>query len=1357
MSCITNTDPERLRNIIQNGGVFFDRPPETAEEIVERIKFVASLMKLEKSDSMEDDDTFYTILGLAVKSRVSELGSASYAGRIIGGKKEAKRIAARPDNIRKRRAGTKIHNVLGQLIDAIYNGVGNVDAIRIEAGKGDFPITGKKFNMVQFAAQKIIDQITDIQNEIDPTKKATIFSEVPILDPVINRGGTMDVFAVFSDKSGAIYDFKTKHSWSRGDRGNWNGKELIDDLLGYNSIQDYELNMTEYARIVMDRFGVTKIRQNRLVPIHARLENKKESERKDFDIKENKFSLIEIGGEFSEFLEQIPIRGEETRYKGLNKLLTRQYSVLTQLTNKLKKSSLTQVERDRLIAKIASHRKTIQKTIVDADISDILLTVKKLIHEAESRLNEPETIDNEANPKFLTDKDLVELLGEVNVYNDIVHNTTTYFDELKEKEPELFEKLSTRVNSISTQIDTAYEHLRIERDRRVLDMVPDFYKQEDGTLGALPTLDFFVSTWNRVSEIDHPIFKAAWSKVQPQLQNVNDKIEVLAKEEEKNRIALFKWAKDHGLSRAQAYGKIINFKTSNLVSTLSPDFWKQVEKAKKAPPEEGIKILQSLYYIEDIDAFKKDYNTRLREYKEKRKFAYDKERNKYMQNIEDWEKNNNLLKYPSAWFNEANRGRLSIRPEVLEQYKSKEYKYVENNKPLLDYYQMYVKYNDIFRDILGLKYKDLPANFIPNIRKDALEYFTKEGFNARKAFSEYLDSFRVREEDVYIGERDEMGNIHKRIPMLWINPLINVDNEVDNTQKSYDLGRNLLLFGRMAYNYAAMNEIEASIQLLKGFMGDPSSETEGTEVTTPTGRAVKGVFSKVATKAGLATEEYKLFEKLFDYYLYGTKYRVKNIGKKFNVIKLLQEVKMYHSKRNLSFALIPAIGALLAGRTAAVFEGKKGTSFTSQGLRRAQKAMLTDTNKFMAFGKYFQTYADMPIDRLAQKASIKNVKRIFSARVLFSFLRKTDEHLVNLTTNAMMHSWGIDEKGNLVNLNNPKFKKKNIKSIYESAEWNEKEESWVIPNMNKEAYLAMRNAIKGTTTNIFGSLSHEDINQSNVNMTLGLMMHYKTWLPGIAREHVGGLVYDERIQSVRWGRMRAVMNEFELTNAEKEAGMKMAGWVTQVLVPTLSRTVLDMLTFGLGHRMGLNRTHYTTDTGEQLEVRGNAERAWRRFIQFTEIDNPHLKGKITFEEFIQTRNGQIKAFLVQMRAITAFLFFLGFMGGDGEGDEPRYMYNRFTRLLHKSLAKTNSELMFMWNPKELTRLMANPIPISSILTDFGKSMKNFVDESGDLIVGENSPYDKSPFGYYAVQWGYGGTQISRVLELYDTYKKTPDY
>jgi hypothetical protein len=148
---------------------------------------------------------------------------------------------------------------------------------------------------------------------------------------------------------------------------------------------------------------------------------------------------------------------------------------------------------------------------------------------------------------------------------------------------------------------------------------------------------------------------------------------------------------------------------------------------------------------------------------------------------------------------------------------------------------------------------------------------------------------------------------------------------------------------------------------------------------------------------------------------------------------------------------------------------------------------------------------------------------------------------------------------------------------------------------------------------------------------------------------------------------------------------------------------------------------------------------------------------MTFEHFLEVKEGQMRAALVEMRTVLGLMMLITILGAGGGDDKkkPLYMANWGTRLIFKNLTKAQSELTFMWSPIQLAQLISNPFPLTSILTKSLKTVTNGLDESRDLLVGENSISDKTPMGYFLLQWIYGGGQIARFTELYKQYEKSP--
>jgi hypothetical protein len=154
-------------------------------------------------------------------------------------------------------------------------------------------------------------------------------------------------------------------------------------------------------------------------------------------------------------------------------------------------------------------------------------------------------------------------------------------------------------------------------------------------------------------------------------------------------------------------------------------------------------------------------------------------------------------------------------------------------------------------------------------------------------------------------------------------------------------------------------------------------------------------------------------------------------------------------------------------------------------------------------------------------------------------------------------------------------------------------------------------------------------------------------------------------------------------------------------------------------------------------------------------EHPELVGRMSFEDFLEVKEAQMRAFVNEIRAILMFAMIISVMGGDGDGEEAPYMANWFSRFMYKNFTKAQSELTFVWSPQQLAQLIKNPIPMTGLLTRAISTGMNGFDEARDLLNGEDSLNDKTPVGYYLLQWVYGGGQIARFAEFYSQYEKSP--
>jgi len=601
MACeILNLNKEEVVNVLINKGTLFEITPEdTTEDILARYKYLQDVMELPTGDNAK-----YSIFNTEIKERFSSIAKQRYASRI--GSTLLEKTLQQPDFIRKKDAGSRIHEILA---DIMLSKIGKkkLEDVRNKARQGDYSISGDNFKELENVVNELYEDIQNLQKEIDPKGKVTILVEQRILDPVKNLGGTMDIHVIFSDGTGLIYDYKTTHS--RGD--NFQFGELIDDLLHENKVADNELTMAEYKRVALQRMGVKKIRQTRLIPIHIRLGLKPENQWSDFDYRTKEVELIEAGSRtgrvIDKFLKPIPVAGEGTKYAGVNELLERQYSLLKILTSKLENSSLTTDDRERLKEKVSNLRKSIRKTITDGEIFDIIDAANNIVSEINERIHITK-LDGKSNPNplYLEDNELIEVIQEANIYTDIIENTSIYYRDLQKENPEEFKRLREEISVIASNIDMALTDAKQELNKRTLESVVDDAKDENGNLKPMTELDYLTRNFTRMSQINHPIFRSAWSLIQDKLFEQKQNLLKISEDIDEKDTAIAIWAKSIGISKLDALKKLINFGNGKLIDKLSKEFYDKIESAYTNPDlEHAYKELTKYLMIKDEVSIKK--------------------------------------------------------------------------------------------------------------------------------------------------------------------------------------------------------------------------------------------------------------------------------------------------------------------------------------------------------------------------------------------------------------------------------------------------------------------------------------------------------------------------------------------------------------------------------------------------------------------------------------------------------------------------------------------------------------------------------------------------------------------------------
>jgi len=1338
---IINYETQDLRNAVTNRTAMHTPiPDQTAEQSLTVADFFEGAVRVEPTEhAYQYTDSKEKIVD---KSVTDDLKKDFIRKK---GEKFVKETSEVPDNKIKAAGGTKTHAVLQDLLQLKTRNKGTKKDIQSAALSGDMPMSPLAFNELDKYTDKLIAQIQANQNEIDPKGKMKIYAELSLIDAVNAVGGTIDVLVIYSDNTADVLDFKTVIPSFIDYTGTGEDARLISNLVKAYKIDGFNMQISEYKKLVVKLIGVKRVRRSRIIPIHMQLAVKGKADRKTGSYLLPKITKLELGDD-NEYITQIPVAGEMTGVASLDDLITQQSIVVNKLNGRLKEKGLSNSEREDIQNRIQRITNSTNKILISRDFKELFISIKQTLWQFKSLYEAPTTDkDGNPNPKSLTIDQLRDYRDELSIYADLVAHMKDFMADYKTKATDaeyqaMYSKIITLAGHASLQYQNAEDALHAE----VIDTV-DQSEVENGRLKPQRKISMVGSMFDRISEIANPIYELfnqmkdeAFHKTRKDMLKVETKIE------EKQK-ALFLWARAQGLSNQQAWGKLINSKTGNFFAKLKSEFY---DRRKLAMETRDIQWIKSVYELKDSEAFSTRYNERKAAYAERLKSRlhnlednivegellksaadYKREFDKDMIN---WEKSNNLMKHDEAWFNDYNFGNIRIKDSALAQYKSEEFGYIESNPALLDFYNTVEEFNSEWRKIFGFTAQEMPLNFFANIRKDALERLTQGNVSLIDSLKELKNNLKIREEDIYISNLDPAtGEKRHSIPIPFFNALKDSNGNYAISEKSWDVGNVMIQFSKVAYNYKYMSEIEARTMALKDYIGSEQVYKEIQETTK--GDKQKGPRGEDATtNTGTASGAYQLFSRFVDYYMYGVVYeeRGKTSESGYNSTKALLVAKNYLSAKVLGFPVIPAVAAYIQGRTGMRFMASKGMMFTSENLNKSVKLQMQERVKTQQAAQYFDVYAEDYTARMAQKLSSSNANKAFSMRTLFAPLRYADENIDSTLVIAMMQSHGLDAQGNLKRL---KYLPEGSKTLWDLSSFSEKE-GFKVEGMEDSAFIAFRNSVREVSQGIKGTMSHEDASLVQMNLYLNLAMQFKTWMPGVIKERFGKLRYNKTMQTAEFGRIRAYLTEYEMHD-----GVAIHEYIIKEAMPKIAKLALALSPIGL----------FTNHFNKM------SEQATKDFYAKWALKNPDFSGKITEEMFMEAKQAQINAMIAEVRAIMIFLSVIALMGYKGDDDQALYKKNWATRNLMKVLKRAESELAFTYTPREFIRLTTNPLPIMRLLTDVGKTLGNSADELRDYLYEENSKQDKTPVGYYSSQWIVGVQQMRRLIEIYEQDKKIP--
>ena len=1278
--------------------------------------------------------------GMMLKGRVSDEVKKHFykinKGKIrdLSGKEKQLRL---DNNAVRKMTGTMGHKVLQDLVELYVNGKGNRRQIL-----NNSLFTESQFQILERGVKDIIAKIKAQQKAIDPKGKVIIRTEQMTVDQSQQVGGSIDLIALFSDNSASIYDYKFISPSKTAGYVDRMTNKIIEDPHTVK-MQTYDMQISQYKNHLLENYGVTQVRQSRIVPIHVRYKTTKEGKLSP-DI-----TLVQMGVKYSEFLEQIPVAAEMTNFEDVNKLisklLNRKEIVDKQLQSKKYKAGES---FESLKARQAQITKQLRVLQIDQDIAYVIKSLKDDINLINKKLGENIEVlkDGSLNPNYLTDQNLNDLLTDLMFYQSLV-GLHDYVDYMKNTNKEKYEEYRILRDRLSGFLDQTITQVQ----GKILERTND--KAEKRGVKGLKSfnldVDWMTSNFVNLSRQTNPYLRNLWEMMDE--LNFNKRKLVKAKAEE-IQIAQDAFVRGRGI---KAFDDLLN-EDGTFKSKYSSEFYSQRSKAIQNRDYTWFELKNGNVQIDE-----EYYNKKYKEFRAGKLKALQAKHKKNQtiinRELKKWEIAHDVKNHlKTAALNKG--GQYFLRP--TEKWISEDYQKIQNDPAAKAFYDLYMNTVKEVEEMYGER---LGPNFTAEVHKGFIESAFVNG-TMSEAFDSSIEAFQVREHDLTYGVRDEnTGRLIKEIPKLYIRPIRDANGNIDPSLKTRDLGKGLLLLFDAAVDHQLKNDVLPEIQAMEAILSTGAIEAESVDVFGNILQNAKNLSKKFTEQP---KELYNTYQKFVDAYIYGTDVNSKDIsiGKKFSGTKSVLGLKNFDSITQLGLKTPVAMGAFVAGMIGLQYEAAKGTFITKKNLNKARAALLKADPKMRALTEHLEYYQRSDAQFRAEKLSAQYATRHMTNDKWFSFLATADRGIDAVTLYATALNFGINEEGMVKRLDQLPEGSKNIIELMELTEnplWegtatnvsNKAVDRYKvkIEGLSDLGQRKLRNIGRELSSKIKGTMSDEDKVLYNSNMFMRLMMHYKSWLPGVALARFGKQKYSHILETFDEGTWVSVFKNMGADVDAKTAldtEIHMANMVGEIGMDIVNLGI-DVITFGY-----LNRT----------KVKDNLARARFDTWAANNATNPEFADKLKdkegreemYQEFINMKKGNIRAVLVELRATLAFLILLANLGGDDDGDgktdiRQTYLGRKFHNILNRAYRET-AVFTQPWEFLEAGR--ATGIPLLNI----GGQLKNWgvntVDETYDIITGED-PYtesDRTEKFYYTFKLFPGLNAFSKAIEMFPQQK-----
>ena len=1309
------------------------------------------------TNTESDSNNFYKVLENGVfrkvATRVTDYVDQWYQNT-FGGPYVAPDKKTEKQNEQKKNFGLKYHDYF----DGIAKRYFNSDGTR-RVNPDPRPVFDNKVDSQIY--EKLEKYFTDLIEEYSKDGKSPLFfPELKLYDSKNDIAGTVDLVIIEEDGTAHIYDWKFM-SFYINDNGDLDSQDVPWFKKGAYSTQ-----LREYKRILKDAYNIKKFGKNRFIPIIMDL-REQVNKLEDGKLYINGINIGSVNPKNIEPLYLVPVSEESelTGNESIDRLIKQLNTIWKSL--ELKKEGLSVTERQFKNERMNLLKTAVRRLRSGKNIGPLIDVIETQTTEAKNILDKMSAyMQLPADTDQITEKQKSEIGIAATNYIAVADILGTSFDEIGDL---IYKKGDEKVKGLSNK-----EKKEIKYSKKLL---ADFQKTTTDIRRSKVTIeenlekfvDKFIGEANLVTGLSspEPLLKNFWKKNFSTASAIGLKsIEVLSKmlnlatgkanqealSEVNELIEIQKRIIESGGNIRDKIRSIYQTEKGNIVNKLIYRYQKAYreeadeiyKKSLKANTVKEIKQLkQWVNENVEIDEYKKEASKILNDLIEKQKIyvVTDPKTGKkyYPKRIQ-----NKILEYRQKYDIERDDftgyNNYIVKKHPKPKWESKEYIALKKDKPLFDLYNFITKFNEKAND-LGYISNMVGMVFLPFIRKGTAEQLSWDmSISPIKQFSNALT---LQADTIGYGNINELtSEIENSIPKYYTYDFTRgKDKELDTSELSMELFKNMILYINHVNRYKYLKEIEGQVQALKTTQKFKKNYITGNQdmiARDPSGQlqTTSGDMTNVEIldsfiKSGLYDQKYteggtdiaipnilkgmKRVVNTMSNSLTGKDlYNIEESPDSFSLQRSMDFLNRYIQMKALGGEFIS--GAVNSFGTTIQLSAQSGVYFGTREVMKKQYEIARNTYKndedkdmFVQLVDKFMPLKDDPTYDKLRKAGLTGLTRVNTSDLLFMFFR-FPEQLAEKAVFATLLDNTMIVDGKFVNIKD--YVRKKYPNRYTSGNLKETEKiinaeikelkdtksisatkklengKVVVPGLdlnNIKELQKLTSLTRSISRSATGGQTEYDTNLANQNVWMRSAMVFKNWIPKLA-----GTRFSE-FRKITDG-LSVEVGEDGLTTGEKY-DIGRVRLFFGVLGSSIINQSNDIYNIMIANDKGIKRLDEMFLKYQENLMNKRGETLNLSKEEFYDLIRNNLRNEIKE--------------LALMLSLMGVVFAMGMIAPDDDEDKASKNMYRFAQ---RTVDRFLSELLFFYNPGEMTQTLSGGIPAIGIFKDISRFTSHFTKE-----------------------------------------------